>query len=518
MVESFPNRIKQFEQKQMVFSTIGLFIILGISMIANTLHMQSVAEQSTKFISRMVEIGDFREVGLILQEARLDKFEIIWYRSPNPARSFSLPPNSEYFEDNSFWRSLTKEKVTFPTIDKLSSTGPDEIVFEYSRLRLIPYAFFIWIILNLVSIPQTRYMKKRILEQLENELEAEKGILKADLARQIRHNLRTPLAALMRIPTRLPDTVKADKELLISTIGQIKSLISSLDDDKKSETSSAEESLEVYDSLVSAMREIALSVPSHIKFESDIEDSIVSAHTKHIPVELRALLGNVVNNAIEATNSGGQISLTAYDAGGEISISVVDNGHGISSEILNKIFENGFTFGKPGGTGIGLFHAKQWIESWGGKIKVTSQLESGTTITIALPIKDRAKWYVPRIKIKNDSMIVILDDQIAARHLWSDKIHDTNLAENTKIFSSSRELMSLKKEFFKQPEKYIFLLDYDLNEEINGLDLLSNLPPESQKFLVTGNFDQFDIRARCVQDGVFLIPKSQISTLPIVVR
>ena len=115
-------------------------------------------------------------------------------------------------------------------------------------------------------------------------------------------------------------------------------------------------------------------------------------------------------------------------------------------------------------------------------------------------------------------MIVILDDQIAARHLWSDKIHDTNLAENTKIFSSSRELMSLKKEFFKQPEKYIFLLDYDLNEEINGLDLLSNLPPESQKFLVTGNFDQFDIRARCVQDGVFLIPKSQISTLPIVVR
>ncbi|OYZ24207.1 MAG: hypothetical protein B7Y39_01930 [Bdellovibrio sp. 28-41-41] len=518
MVESFPNRIKQFEQKQMVFSTIGLFIILGISMIANTLHMQSVAEQSTKFISRMVEIGDFREVGLILQEARLDKFEVIWYRSPNTARSFSLPPNAEYFTDGSFWRSLTKEKVTFPTIDKLSSIGPDEIIFEYSRLRLIPYALLVWIVLNLVSIPQTRYMKKRILEQLENDLGAEKGLLKAELARQIRHNLRTPLAALMRIPTRLPDSVKADKELLISTIGQIKSLISSLDEDKKSDSASANNSVEIYDSLVSAVREIALSIPSYLKFESDIDDSIVSAEATHVPFELRALLGNIVNNSIEATTSGGLIKLSAVDNGGEIVISIKDGGRGIASEIINKVFENGFTSGKAGGTGIGLYHAKQWIESWGGKIGVNSQKDFETLVTITLPIKERAKWYVPRLKLNQDSVIVILDDQLAARHLWNEKMREVALSANTKLFSSSRELLSLKNKFSENPERYIFLLDFDLNEEINGLDLLSNLPTESQKFLVTGNFDQFDIRSRCSRDGVFLIPKSQISTLPIIVR
>ena len=518
MVESFPNRIKQFEQKQIVFSTIGLFIILGISMIANTLHMQSVAEQSTKFISRMVEIGNFREVGLILQEARLDKFEVIWYRSPNPARSFSLPPNAEYFTDGSFWRSLTKEKVTFPTIDKLSSIGPDEIIFEYSRLRLIPYALLVWIILNLVSIPQTRYMKKRILEQLEKELDTEKKLLKAELARLIRHNLRTPLAALMRIPTRLPDSVKADKELLISTIGQIKSLISSLDDDKKSDSDSTNDSVEIYDSLVSAVREIALSIPSHLKFESDIEDSIVSAETVHVPFELRALLGNIVNNSVEAVDSGGQIRLSAVDTGGEILISIADNGRGIAPEIIHKIFENGFTSGKVGGSGIGLYHAKQWIESWGGKIRVKSKEDFETLVTITLPIKERAKWYVPRLKLSQDSVIVILDDQLAARHLWKEKIREVSLSANTKLISSSRELLNLNDKFSENPERFIFLLDYDLNEELNGLDLLSNLPAKSQKFLVTGNFDQNDIRSRCARDGVFMIPKSQISMLPIIVR
>lgn len=61
------------------------------------------------------------------------------------------------------------------------------------------HAVLAWLILNLISIPQTRFLKRRLIEQFNRDIEVEKKIAKSEIAQQVRHNLRTPLAALSRL-------------------------------------------------------------------------------------------------------------------------------------------------------------------------------------------------------------------------------------------------------------------------------------------------------------------------------
>lgn len=67
-------------------------------------------------------------------------------------------------------------------------------------------------------------------------------------------------------------------------------------------------------------------------------------------------------------------------------ISVKDSGEGITPENIDKIFDPFFTTKEPGsGTGLGLAISARLVESFGGTIKVESQLGSGTTFTLRLP-------------------------------------------------------------------------------------------------------------------------------------
>jgi hypothetical protein len=78
-----------------------------------------------------------------------------------------------------------------------------------------------------------------------------------EVAQQVRHNLRTPLAALMRIPKKLPDSVSKDRELLELTIGQIRELISKLDDRPDGKLSD-QFITDIYSTLAQSRRELNL--------------------------------------------------------------------------------------------------------------------------------------------------------------------------------------------------------------------------------------------------------------------
>lgn len=511
------QRIKQFEKRQYIISVMGLLIFCGLSVVLNTLHVQAVAEETTRFLSRMVKLDDFREASLILQEARLANFKKIHYQSEQPGRSFVLPPKAEVFSDAGFLKSITTDSITVPVEVSLSSVSSDKITFEFDRFSLVPYAFYLWLILNFVSIPQTQFMKRRLSEQFRKDLEVEKQLVKSEVAQQVRHNLRTPLAALMRIPKKLPDSVSKDRELLELTIGQIRELISKLDD-RPDERLSDQLATDIYSTLIQSRRELNLYVAKTVQLQFDVDDMISSALVAHIPFELRAVLGNLVTNSIEALAANGRILIRAKDIGGEIEISVSDTGKGIASENLHRIFEKNFSSGKPNGCGIGLSHAKEYIEGWSGSVLAESVLGVGTTITIRLPVKDRAAWYVPRLKFNSKSKIYVLDDQVAGRELWRLKLDDSKLLPQTNFAADSKGLGSLIQEVQAGPEDFTLLFDYDLGSGENGLSMLEKMPVGATRCLVTGNFDNDEIRKACSRLGVLLVPKSQISEIPFVVR
>lgn len=104
------------------------------------------------------------------------------------------------------------------------------------------------------------------------------------------------------------------------------------------------------------------------------------------PDRMNQVFLNLYLNGIEAMEDGGTLSVDLYpDEGGrQIKISVSDTGTGINKEDLVHIFDPYFTT-KQAGTGLGLAIVHKIIESHKGEVKVESEPEKGTTVTIILP-------------------------------------------------------------------------------------------------------------------------------------
>ena len=345
MTPELRNKIRQFEVKQIIVAVLLLIIAVGTSVIINTIQLNSTAKQSVQFVTRLIQFEDIREVDFTLSDTRHRGFTKIIFDSNEKSRRFTIPPTL-FNKPNSLWRNFVTSKITLPADDQLETGYNDRITYEYNRFRLVPYALIAWFLLVLVSIPQTRYMKEKLIEQFDKEMKGAEALAKANIAREVRHNLRTPLAALMRVPAQLPDSVKEHRELIKSSISQIRSIVSTLDDGKGEVSSAMNESREIYDTLMQSVREISVTIPNRIEFTYEVEDAVVSALIPHIPHELRALLGNIVNNSVDAISGIGRITVTARDMGPEVQISIEDTGKGISPDILPRIFEDGFSSGK----------------------------------------------------------------------------------------------------------------------------------------------------------------------------
>jgi signal transduction histidine kinase len=94
---------------------------------------------------------------------------------------------------------------------------------------------------------------------------------------------------------------------------------------------------------------------------------------------------NVVNNAVEAMPSGGDLTMEVYRAGADIVFSFTDTGPGIPEEIQGTLFESFVTSGKESGTGLGLAVAREIVEAHNGKISFTTLKGQGTTFLISIP-------------------------------------------------------------------------------------------------------------------------------------
>jgi signal transduction histidine kinase len=102
--------------------------------------------------------------------------------------------------------------------------------------------------------------------------------------------------------------------------------------------------------------------------------------------KLRQAFLNILINALQATSSGGSVSIEIKEADSQIEISFRDSGSGISCENIQRIFEPFFTT-KPDGTGLGLAITKKIIEGHSGTMLIESEVGKGTTVKVALPMQ-----------------------------------------------------------------------------------------------------------------------------------
>ena len=112
--------------------------------------------------------------------------------------------------------------------------------------------------------------------------------------------------------------------------------------------------------------------------------------------QIKQVLLNVIQNAIDASHEGTAIDVTAFElprghtAG--IVVKVTDHGVGIPDNALTHVFEPFFTSGKRQGTGLGLAICRNIIESHGGDIQVTSEIGKGASVRIWLPLRQEFQF------------------------------------------------------------------------------------------------------------------------------
>jgi PAS domain S-box-containing protein len=106
-------------------------------------------------------------------------------------------------------------------------------------------------------------------------------------------------------------------------------------------------------------------------------------HVRAEEAELQHTLINLLLNAVQASEAGGQVTVEG-DAGKQVRVRVIDNGCGIALETQKRIFEPFFS-ARQGGTGLGLFLSLNFVRRWGGDLHVTSEPRRGSTFEIVLP-------------------------------------------------------------------------------------------------------------------------------------
>ncbi len=138
------------------------------------------------------------------------------------------------------------------------------------------------------------------------------------------------------------------------------------------------------------LRRIAASkksqLPQPILLEPLPPDSQTSAH----PERLERVLGHIVQNALDATDDDGKVTigLQVVDAN-RIRVTVEDSGCGMSAEFLRERLSRPFQTTKTSGMGIGVFETRQYLAEIGGNLHFDSEPGRGTRVSIELVRADR---------------------------------------------------------------------------------------------------------------------------------
>ncbi|MBI4403098.1 MAG: HAMP domain-containing histidine kinase [Deltaproteobacteria bacterium] len=385
---------------------------------------------------------------------------------------------------------------------------------------------------RLIALVQAGISNYLEAQRAKEELKAGRAL--SVMAAQVAHDIRSPLAALDSVMSGLSQAPEEKRIIVRSAIARIHDIANNLID-KHREASASQTSpvvagqmkeppsIQLLSSLIDP-----LITEKRMQFRSRINVGIYARFNSLSygvfaniqPNELKRALSNLINNAVEAIPERGTVAISIVPHNESVRITVEDDGKGIESEVLSKLGNAGVTHGKEGGSGLGLFHARAAVESWGGKLEVSSIVGKGTTVTITLPKTMPPEWFVSELSFFPNSSVVILDDDTSIHQTWQGRFNSTGLFNKGITafhFSTAQELSNWVTKS-KPPPNVLYLIDYELiGEHATGIDIIESLKIANQSILVTSRYEEKHILQSCQRLHMRLIPKSMAGFVPITV-
>ncbi|MCA9075871.1 MAG: ATP-binding protein, partial [Planctomycetaceae bacterium] len=116
-------------------------------------------------------------------------------------------------------------------------------------------------------------------------------------------------------------------------------------------------------------------------------DSLAATEVVLREGEVKQVLLNVVRNAIQASPSGGVVTIDLSTSADDITLVIADQGEGVSDDVAARMFDPFFSTKTDTrqGMGLGLSVSRSLVEAMGGSIAIDDNREQGTRIRVTLP-------------------------------------------------------------------------------------------------------------------------------------
>lgn len=199
------------------------------------------------------------------------------------------------------------------------------------------------------------------------------------------HDIKNLIAQLSLLLTNAekhknnPEFQQDMLDTITLSVNKMKRLLEKLSNQKKHEEKNTLLSLDALLTQIVANKSFYEPAPT-----LDIADTNLNVYAD--PSRLERVLGHLVQNAIEATPKNGFVKLQLKQQTEWAIIEIKDNGHGMSEQFIREKLFAPFESTKTAGMGIGVFESKEYIESIGGKLQVSSKESKGTIFSIMLPL------------------------------------------------------------------------------------------------------------------------------------
>ena len=291
---------------------------------------------------------------------------------PEPIQQLlrDVPPNSFFSERE--WSSST-------------TAGNRSIGILRANISEIPEgpSDSIWIVRDVTD-------QKRLAEEREA---ARRSLALAEVATVLAHEIRNPLGSMELFTGLLADAtahLPETRQWVMHLQAGLRALSATVNNVLQFHSQPSAPFLPVeLDRLVSEtidfLQPLARQRGQQIEFENAVGKVAANADANR----LKQVFLNLSLNAFRAMPPGGTLSVRLGWAPqfpqGAAQLDFKDDGRGLPAELLERIYEPGFTT-TPGSPGLGLAVSKKVVEQHGGEIRVSSKPNHGATFSIVLPV------------------------------------------------------------------------------------------------------------------------------------
>ncbi len=351
------------------------------------------------------------------------------------------------------------------------------------------------------------------------QIALEKASALGEMARQVAHDIRSPLSALNTAVGSLESLPEERRQLVRAATQRINDIANSLlGHGRKPSASQDPEVVELLSSLDMLVSEKRLQLRKRPEIEIVPELSRAFGLFARLDgAELGRAVSNLVNNAAEAIVGKGKVAVEVFPKEGKAIVEIRDNGPGIPPELLSRLAEKGVSHGKEGGSGLGLYGARQLAESVGGRLEIESEIGKGTVARLVLPLAPAPSWFPGEVRVPKGGTVVSLDDDPSIHLLWEERLKELRSQCRHVVMRSPAELKAWLDENKTEKARAIFLVDHEMPGEF-GAGLIARLGLAAQSILVTSRCQELAKQGVAEQLHLRMLSKQNAAYVPFVLE